>query len=86
MKVTWKDKSIAESDQTVVIERNQYFPPDSLKMEWFKKSETPYTYPWKGKATYWHLLIEGEKNEDAAWSYENPSEVAKNIKSHIAFD
>lgn len=85
MKAVWKDKILAESDKTVVIEGNQYFPPDSVKMEYLKKSDTKTTCHWKGEASYYNVEVDGEVNEDAAWYYPGPSDAAKKIKDYVAF-
>ena len=85
MKAIWNNKIIAESDQTVVIENNHYFPQESIKKEYFKTSETHSTCPWKGKASYFTIAVEGKENKDAAWYYPEPSAKAESIKNHIAF-
>jgi len=85
MKATWNDKVIAESDKCETVEANYYFPPDSVKMEFLKKSETPYTCPWKGECQYFDVVIDGKTNKDAAWSYPDPKPAANNIKGYVAF-
>ncbi|MEM9142381.1 MAG: DUF427 domain-containing protein [Bacteroidota bacterium] len=85
MKAIWNDQVLAESDNTVVIEGNHYFPPESLNKEFFTETETHTTCPWKGQASYYSLEVEGQTNTDAAWYYKNPSELAKAIKDHVAF-
>ncbi len=85
MKAIWNNQVIAESDNTVVIENNHYFPPESIKKEYFKSSDLQSTCPWKGQASYFNLEVDGKENKDAAWYYENPSELAKGIKNHVAF-
>jgi uncharacterized protein (DUF427 family) len=85
MKVMWKNLILAESNDTVVVEGNHYFPPDSIKKQYFKKSETHTTCPWKGLASYYHIDVDGEINKDAAWYYPDPKDAAKNIKNYIAF-
>lgn len=85
MKAIWKDTVIAESDKTVVIENNHYFPEDSINKEFFRESETHTTCPWKGVASYYSLEVEGEKNKDATWYYPEPKDAAKAIKNHVAF-
>lgn len=85
MKAVWNDTVVAESDKTVVVEGNHYFPPESVKMEYFQESETTYTCPWKGFANYYNLAVDGETQTDAAWVYKDPSEAAAEIKGHIAF-
>ena len=76
---------LAESDRTVIVEGNHYFPPDSLRREFFKHSGTITTCPWKGKASYYTLEVDGKRNPDAAWYYPNPSRQAAQIKDHVAF-
>lgn len=85
MKAIWNGETIAESDDTVVIEGNHYFPADSIKKEYFKQSDTNTVCPWKGKASYYSLEVGGKENKDAAWYYPQPSELAKGIKDRIAF-
>lgn len=85
MKAIWNNQVIAESDNTVVIEGNHYFPPESLKKEYFKSSELHSTCPWKGQASYYTIEVNGKENKDAAWYYQTPSELAKGIKDHVAF-
>ena len=85
MKAIWNNKIIAESDHTVVIENNYYFPQDSIKMEYFKVSETHSTCPWKGEASYYNITVDGKENKDAAWYYPEPTEKAQSIKNHVAF-
>jgi uncharacterized protein (DUF427 family) len=85
MKAIWNDQVIAESDKTVIIEGNHYFPPESIKKEFFEDSSTHTTCPWKGQASYYSLKVDGKENSDAAWDYPNTSELAKGIKGHIAF-
>ena len=85
MKAIWNNQVLAESDNTVVIENNHYFPPESLNKEFFKSSELHSTCPWKGEASYYSLEVDGKENKDAAWYYTDPSELAKGIKNHVAF-
>lgn len=85
MKATWNGKIIAESNDTVVIEGNHYFPADSLKKEFYKDSDTHSVCPWKGTANYYTLNVDGQENKDAAWYYPEVSELAKGIKGKIAF-
>ena len=85
MKALWNKQVIAESNETVVVENNHYFPADSIHKEYFKPSDTHTTCPWKGKASYYHLEVNGETNRDAAWYYPEVSELAKGIKGRIAF-
>lgn len=85
MKAVWNGQTIAESDTTVVVEGNHYFPADSIKKAYFKPSSTQTICPWKGKASYYTLEVNGEENKDAAWYYPETSELAKGIKGRIAF-
>lgn len=85
MKAIWNNTVIAESDDTVVIENNHYFPAESIKKEFFKASETHTTCPWKGVASYYTLEVDGKENTDAAWYYPEVSELAKGIKDKVAF-
>jgi len=85
MKAIWNNTVIAESNDTVVIEGNHYFPPESLHMEFYKESELHSVCPWKGTASYYTLEVNGETNKDAAWYYPEVSELAKGIKGKIAF-
>ena len=85
MKASWENTVIAESERTVVIEGNHYFPPDSIKKEFFQQSDTHSTCPWKGLASYYDLRIGNDVNKDAAWYYPDPKEAAKSIKGYVAF-
>lgn len=85
MKAVWNNTVIAESDDTVVIERNHYFPHESIKSEFFKSSKTQTNCPWKGMASYYTVEVNGEENKDAAWFYPEVSELAKGIKNRVAF-
>jgi uncharacterized protein (DUF427 family) len=85
MKAIWNNQVVAESDKTIVIEGNHYFPPESITEEYFKASGTHTTCPWKGLASYYSLDVGGKSNEDAAWFYPEVSELAKGIKGYVAF-
>lgn len=85
MRAIWKSEIIAESDNTVVVEGNHYFPPESVNKEYLKPSQTTTACPWKGTAHYYSILVGGEENRDAAWYYPDPKEAASEIKDHIAF-
>jgi uncharacterized protein (DUF427 family) len=85
MKAVWNNQIIAESDTTINIEGNHYFPADSIKKEFFTESETHTVCPWKGTASYYNISVDGETNADAAWYYPDTSELAKNIKGYVAF-
>lgn len=85
MKAIWNNTVIAESNDTVVVEGNHYFPKESIKSEFFSDSATHSTCPWKGLASYYSLEVDGKKNPDAAWYYPAPKDAAKEIKDHVAF-
>lgn len=85
MKAVWRDCVIAESDQTVMIEGKHYFPADSLNERFIEPSETTTYCSWKGEASYYNLIVKGNKSIDAAWSYSCPKSDAENIKGHVAF-
>ena len=85
MKATWNGVVLAESDDTVVVEGNHYFPAESIKCEYFQESATHSTCPWKGEASYYNIAVEGEVNSDAAWFYPEPKQAASEIKNRVAF-
>ncbi|ALE92359.1 hypothetical protein AOC05_08560 [Arthrobacter alpinus] len=81
----WNGVVLAESEHTIEVEGNQYFPPASLNREYFKESSTTSRCPWKGEANYYTLEAGGASNQDAAWHYPHPLHAAENIKGHVAF-
>jgi uncharacterized protein (DUF427 family) len=85
MKATWNGAVLAESDNTVVVEGNQYFPADAINKEYFQESHTHTTCPWKGEASYYDVVVNGEVNKDAAWYYPQAKEAAANIQNYVAF-
>ncbi len=85
MKAIYNGEIIAQSNDTIVIEGNHYFPPSSLKNNFLKESSTHTTCPWKGVASYYNIEVNGTTNNDAAWFYPNPSNKAKEIKDYVAF-
>ncbi len=85
MKAIWKGQVIAESDRTVVVEGNHYFPKETVKAEFLRDSPTHTTCPWKGVASYYSLQVDGETNRDAAWYYPQTKEAAKHIEGYVAF-
>lgn len=85
MKAIWNGVTIAESDDTVVVEGNHYFPEGSLKREYVTFSNHRTTCPWKGQAQYYSLLVNGEMNPDAVWYYPDPLPAASHIKGRVAF-
>ncbi len=85
MKATWNGVTLAESNETVVVEGNHYFPDDSLSREHFSPSEKRTSCSWKGEASYYDVQVNGETNRDAAWYYPEPKEAAAEIKNRVAF-
>ena len=85
MKATWNGAVLAESDRTVVVEGNHYFPPDSLRREHLEPSDTHTVCGWKGTASYYTVTVDGEENPDAAWYYPEASDAAKHVEGHVAF-
>ena len=84
-RATWNGAVLAESDRCLVVEGNQYFPPDAVKREYFKPSETHTVCSWKGTASYYDVVVDGTVNHDAAWFYPEPKQAAANIAGRIAF-
>ena len=84
-KAIWNGMVLAESESVQIVEGNVYFPPDALKREYFHESDTHSTCPWKGLASYYHIEVNGEVNNDAAWYYPEPKDAARSIKDHVAF-
>jgi len=85
MKAIWENTVVAESEHTKVVEGNHYFPPDSIKKDFFRASQTHTTCPWKGVASYYNIEVAGKINPDAAWFYPEPKEAAHPIKDYVAF-
>ncbi len=81
----WEGAVLAESDRTVEVEGNQYFPLDSIVCEFFQPNDQHTVCPWKGTASYYDLVVNGKKNASAAWYYPEPKSAAKQIKGHVAF-
>ncbi len=79
------DTVIAESEDTIMVEGNHYFPPDSVNREYFSDSDLKTTCPWKGDASYYDVNVGGKELDSAAWYYPEPSDAAKNIKDYVAF-
>ena len=84
-KATWNGTVLAESDRCEVVEGNQYFPPDAVKRAFLKESVTHTTCGWKGVASYFDVVVDGQTNKDAAWYYPEPKDAAKNITGYVAF-
>lgn len=85
MRAIWNDTVIAESDDTVVVEGNHYFPAESVDPAVLRPSDTHTVCPWKGTASYWTLEVDGEANPDAAWYYPEPKEAAAQVRGRVAF-
>ena len=85
MKATWNGATIAESDKTIVVEGNHYFPPESVNRDYLQASSKHTTCPWKGEASYYSVVVNGETNQDAAWYYPEPKTAAAEIQNHVAF-
>ena len=85
MRATWNGTVIAESDDTVVVENNHYFPKDSVRAELLRPSERQTFCPWKGTASYYSIEIDGARNPDAAWFYPQPKSAAEQITDRVAF-
>ena len=84
-KATWQGKVLAESDDFEVVEGNVYFPRAAINEEFFESSDHHTVCPWKGTARYHHVVVDGERNENAAWFYPEPKSAAAQIKDHVAF-
>jgi uncharacterized protein (DUF427 family) len=81
----WNGRVVAESDRFEEVEGNVYFPADAIKREFFQPSDKHTICSWKGEASYYHLVVDGHENRDAAWFYPAPEPAAKNIAGHVAF-
>ena len=84
-KAIWNGVVLAESNDTIIVEGNHYFPPNTIQREYFKESNHHTTCPWKGAASYYTIEVDGQKNENAAWYYPSPKAAANNIKNYVAF-
>ena len=85
MKAVWNSATLAESDKTIVVEGNHYFPPDAVNRGLFQPSEKHTICPWKGEASYYTVAVDGKSNKDAAWFYPSPKSAAAEIKDYVAF-
>ena len=84
-KAVWRDMTLAESDETIIVEGNHYFPPDTLNAAYFQESDSHTVCPWKGMASYYSVVVNGEVNRNAAWYYPKPSHAAEKIRNYVAF-
>jgi uncharacterized protein (DUF427 family) len=85
MRAIWKGATLAQSDETVVVDGNHYFPPESLRTEHLRESTTHTTCGWKGVASYYDVVVGDEVNADAAWFYPAPKTAAEQVRDHVAF-
>ena len=85
VKAVWNGKVIAQSNNTVIVDRKHYFPADDVNTEYLSNSSTHTVCSWKGEASYYTVVVDGKENKDAAWYYPFPEEKAKHIKSRVAF-
>ncbi len=85
VKAVWNGVILAESSDTIIIEGNHYFPPDSVNFEYFTPTKTRSWCPWKGEAIYFTITVEGSNNMDAAWTYQEPKPAAREIRGYVAF-
>ena len=85
VRAEWNDTVLAESDDTVVVEGNHYFPKDALRLELFEEASSTTVCPWKGTASYFDIVIDGARNDGAAWYYPEPKKAAAEIKDRVAF-
>jgi uncharacterized protein (DUF427 family) len=85
MKAIWNGAILAESDETIVVEGNHYFPPEAIERRYFRQSAMHTVCPWKGTASYYDIVVEENVNQGGAWYYPAPSEAAKQIAGYVAF-
>lgn len=85
MKAIWNGVTLAESDDTIVIENNHYFPPNSVNKRYLQASDHTSVCPWKGNAQYYTVVVDENENKNAGWYYPEPKEKAKEIKGYVAF-
>lgn len=85
VRAVWNDVVLAESEETVVVEGNHYFPPESVDWQYFTDSATTSACPWKGRANYYTVVVDGQTNTDAAWVYRDPKKAARKVTGRVAF-
>ena len=85
MKAIWNKQILAESDETVVVESNHYFPANSIRSEFFQECDAKTFCPWKGQASYYNIVVDNKVNKEAAWYYPETKEKANHIKGMVAF-
>lgn len=81
----WNGAVVAQSECCEIVEGNQYFPPDSVNRQYLRESDTHTECNWKGTASYYDVVVDGQVNKDAAWYYPAPKDAAKNIQGYVAF-
>ena len=84
-RATWNGAVLAESERTIEVEGNQYFPPDAVDRQYVRESQTHTVCPWKGTASYYDVVVDGKTNKDAGWYYPEPKDAAKQIAHYVAF-
>jgi uncharacterized protein (DUF427 family) len=84
-KAIWNGTVLAESDRCRLVENNYYFPPEAIHRDYFEESDTRTVCPWKGTASYYDLVVDGQRNQDAAWYYPEPKTAAEAIRGYVAF-
>ncbi|HEY1653193.1 MAG TPA: DUF427 domain-containing protein [Acidimicrobiales bacterium] len=85
VQATWNGEVVAQSGHTILVEGNQYFPADDVRTELLERSDASTHCPWKGDASYFSIVADGKRNDDAAWYYPEPYDAAKDIKDYVAF-
>lgn len=85
IRATWNGEVLAESDRTVMVEGNHYFPPSSVRMQYMQDSPAHTRCPWKGKASYYDIVVDGQTNRAGAWYYPKPWPLARKLRDHVAF-
>ena len=85
VRASWNNEVLAESDRTILVEGNQYFPEGDVRMEFLEKSTASTHCPWKGDASYYSVVVDGARNDEAAWYYPEPFDAAKDIENYVAF-
>jgi len=85
VKASWNDAVLAESDRTILVEGNQYFPAEDVRMDLLERTESSTHCPWKGDAKYYSVVVHGHRNNDAAWFYPEPYDAAKDVQDYVAF-
>jgi uncharacterized protein (DUF427 family) len=85
MQAIWNGAVLADSDRTIVVEGNHYFPPETIRRDYFRESQTHTVCPWKGTASYYDVVVNGDVNRDGAWYYPTPKPAAAQIAGYVAF-